>query len=141
MAFGTYVVLSGLSLGLHGKFSPEAVNWLFAKGVVGWTFQVTLLKMTLFSLGSGEAPLLDIVAYAGYTFYWTVSSYLGKIILEIHILLHVAMDVFVHGNFLGEDYEEGFFCSSEDLRFEQASLSSALHCLGTISTTHLAWKH
>ncbi|PQQ11160.1 protein YIF1B-like isoform X2 [Prunus yedoensis var. nudiflora] len=32
MAFGTYVVLAGLSLGLQGKFSPEALNWLFIKG-------------------------------------------------------------------------------------------------------------
>ncbi|KAL7200872.1 hypothetical protein ACSBR1_032738 [Camellia fascicularis] len=34
MAFGTYVVLAGLSLGLQGKFSPEALNWLFIKGNV-----------------------------------------------------------------------------------------------------------
>ncbi|WOH01758.1 hypothetical protein DCAR_0521143 [Daucus carota subsp. sativus] len=68
MAFGTYVVLAGFSLGLHGKFTPEALNWLFIKGLVGWFLQVSLLKMSLFSLGSGEAPLLDIVAYAGYTF-------------------------------------------------------------------------
>ncbi|KAL0432221.1 UNVERIFIED_CONTAM: protein YIF1A [Sesamum latifolium] len=78
MAFGTYVVLAGLSLGLHGKFSPEALNWLFVKGLVGWTFQVALLKMTLFSLGSGEAPLLDIVAYAGYTFTGLSLAVLGK---------------------------------------------------------------
>ncbi|XP_019082942.1 PREDICTED: protein YIF1A isoform X2 [Camelina sativa] len=68
MAFGTYVVLAGLSLGLYGKFSPEALNWLFVKGMVGWFLQVMLLKISLLSLGSGEAPLLDIVAYAGYTF-------------------------------------------------------------------------
>ncbi|KAL4277247.1 hypothetical protein AHAS_Ahas20G0288100 [Arachis hypogaea] len=68
MAFGTYVVLAGLSLGLHGKFSPEALNLLFIKGLLGWFMQASLLKVTLLSLGSGEAPLLDIIAYAGYTF-------------------------------------------------------------------------
>ncbi|CAH2034636.1 unnamed protein product, partial [Thlaspi arvense] len=68
MAFGTYVVLAGLSLGLNGKFTPEALNWLFVKGLVGWFLQVMLLKITLLSLGSGEAPLLDIVAYGGYAF-------------------------------------------------------------------------
>ncbi|KAJ0233094.1 hypothetical protein HA466_0285470 [Hirschfeldia incana] len=68
MAFGTYVVLAGLSLGLNGKFSPEALNWLFVKGLVGWFLQVMLLKVTLLSLGSAEAPLLDIVAYGGYAF-------------------------------------------------------------------------
>ncbi|KAL4271356.1 hypothetical protein GQ457_13G028120 [Hibiscus cannabinus] len=44
MAFGTYVVLAGLSLGLQGKFSPEALNWLFVKGLFGWFLQVMLLK-------------------------------------------------------------------------------------------------
>lgn len=64
---------------LSFRFSPEALNWLFVKGVVGWSFQVALLKMTLFSLGSGEAPLLDIVAYAGYTFTGLSFAILGKI--------------------------------------------------------------
>ncbi|KAI7983045.1 Protein YIF1B-A [Camellia lanceoleosa] len=80
MAFGTYVVLAGFSLGLQGKFSPEALNWLFIKGLVGWFLQVTLLKMSLFSLGSGEAPLLDIVAYAGYSFTGMCLAVLGRIV-------------------------------------------------------------
>ncbi|KAI4378774.1 hypothetical protein MLD38_016207 [Melastoma candidum] len=53
MAFGTYVVLAGVLLGLQGKFSPEALNWLFVKGMFGWFMQVSLLKVTLLSLGSG----------------------------------------------------------------------------------------
>ncbi|XP_065867977.1 uncharacterized protein [Euphorbia lathyris] len=82
MAFGTYVVLAGLTLGLNGKFSPEALNWLFAKGLLGWFMQVALLKLTLLSLGSGEAPLLDIVAYAGYTFIGMCIAVLGKILFN-----------------------------------------------------------
>ncbi|KAE8702948.1 leucine-rich repeat-containing protein [Hibiscus syriacus] len=80
MAFGTYVVLAGLSLGLQGKFSPEALNWLFVKGLFGWFLQVMLLKVTLLSLGSGEAPLLDILAYAGYTFTGMCLAILGRIV-------------------------------------------------------------
>ncbi|KAG6725881.1 hypothetical protein I3842_02G052900 [Carya illinoinensis] len=80
MAFGTYVVLAGFSLGLHGKFSPEALNWFFIKGLLGWFLQVALLKVTLLSLGSGEAPLLDIVAYAGYTFTGMCLAVLGKLV-------------------------------------------------------------
>ncbi|XP_010326329.1 uncharacterized protein [Solanum lycopersicum] len=80
MAFGTYVVLAGLSLGLQGRFSPEALSWLFIKGLVGWFLQVSLLKMTLLSLGSGEAPLLDIVSYAGYAFAGLSIALLGTII-------------------------------------------------------------
>lgn len=64
------------------RFSPEALHWLFVKGFVGWIFQVVLLKITLFSLGSGEAPLLDIVAYAGYTFTGLSLAILGKLFWE-----------------------------------------------------------
>ncbi|XP_010538286.1 PREDICTED: protein YIF1B-like [Tarenaya hassleriana] len=80
MAFGTYVVLAGLSLGLNGKFTPEALNWLFVKGLVGWFLQFMMLKVMLWSLGSGEAPFLDIVAYAGYTFTGLCLAVVGKII-------------------------------------------------------------
>ncbi|KAK4338692.1 hypothetical protein RND71_043179 [Anisodus tanguticus] len=80
MAFGTYIVLAGLALGLQGRFTPEALNWLFIKGLVGWFLEVSLLKMTLFSLGSGEAPVLDIVSYAGYTFTGLSIALLGTII-------------------------------------------------------------
>lgn len=44
--------------------------------------QVALLKVTLMSLGTGEAPLLDIVAYAGYTFTGLCLAVLGKIVLR-----------------------------------------------------------
>ncbi|KAK1276902.1 hypothetical protein QJS04_geneDACA005747 [Acorus gramineus] len=68
MAFGTYLVFAGFSLGLRGKFSPEALSLLFTKGLAGWFLQVLLLKGILYTLGSGEAPLLDIVSYGGYAF-------------------------------------------------------------------------
>ena len=62
------------------RFSPEALNWLFVKGLFGWFLQVMLLKVTLLSLGSGEIPLLDILAYAGYTFTGMCLPVLGRII-------------------------------------------------------------
>ncbi|XP_058082568.1 uncharacterized protein LOC131230679 isoform X1 [Magnolia sinica] len=68
MSFGTYVVIVGFALGLLGKFSPEALSLQFSKGLLGWFLQVALLKASLYSLGTGEAPLLDIVAYGGYAF-------------------------------------------------------------------------
>ncbi|KAF8388590.1 hypothetical protein HHK36_027267 [Tetracentron sinense] len=79
MAFGTYMVLAGFSLGLHGKFSPEALSLQFTKGLLGWFLQVVLLKASLYSLGSGEAPLLDIVAYGGYAFTGMCVAVLGRI--------------------------------------------------------------
>ncbi|XWS75983.1 hypothetical protein CRYUN_Cryun01aG0138400 [Craigia yunnanensis] len=50
------------------RFWLEALNWQFVKGMVGWFHQVVLLKISLLSLGGGETPLLDMIAYAGYSF-------------------------------------------------------------------------
>ncbi|PIA55343.1 hypothetical protein AQUCO_00800234v1 [Aquilegia coerulea] len=82
MAFGTYVILAGFSLGLLGKFSPEALSLQFTKGLLGWFLQVLLLKVLLYSLGSGEAPLLDIVAYGGYAFTGICVAVLGRIMMS-----------------------------------------------------------
>ncbi|KAL2227943.1 UNVERIFIED_CONTAM: Protein YIF1A [Sesamum indicum] len=68
MAFGTYVLLAGFFLGINGKFSPESLGVQFSTGLLCWLLQVLLLEATLHSLGGGEVPLLDMVAYAGYTF-------------------------------------------------------------------------
>ncbi|XP_043703061.1 protein YIF1B-like [Telopea speciosissima] len=78
MGFGTYVVLAGFSLGLIGKFSPEALTLQFTRGLLGWFLQVLLLKSSLYSLGIGEAPLLDIVAYGGYAFTGMCVAVLGR---------------------------------------------------------------
>jgi hypothetical protein len=82
MVFGTYVVLAGISLGLHGMFSADAINWIFMRGMMGWFVQVLLLKMTLLSLGSGDVPLLDLVAYSGYTFTGVCLALLGRIVFH-----------------------------------------------------------
>ncbi|KAJ8506575.1 hypothetical protein OPV22_007461 [Ensete ventricosum] len=68
MAFGTYIVIAGFSFGLLGKFTPEVLSLQLTRGLAGWFMQVLLLKGLLYSLGSGEAPLLDIVSYGGYAF-------------------------------------------------------------------------
>ncbi|XP_042373264.1 protein YIF1B-B-like [Zingiber officinale] len=68
MSFGTYIILAGFAFGLLGKFSPEALSIQFTRGLAGWFMQVLLLKGLLYSLGSSEAPLLDVVAYGGYAF-------------------------------------------------------------------------
>nr|GEY65939.1 protein YIF1B-like [Tanacetum cinerariifolium] len=79
MAFGTYVVLAGFSLGLQGKFTPEGLNWLFMKGIVGWFLQVLLLKMS-----------------------WVNHCVLLLLILD-------PLDLSVYGNLLGENNEAGPF--------------------------------
>ncbi|KAJ4826834.1 hypothetical protein Tsubulata_023654, partial [Turnera subulata] len=74
IAFATYSVSRWYLIGdfdvpTHPRFSPEALNWQFVEGMVGWVSQVMLLlKISLLPLGGREASLLDMVAYAGYTF-------------------------------------------------------------------------
>nr|DAD32820.1 TPA_asm: hypothetical protein HUJ06_011671 [Nelumbo nucifera] len=80
MAFGTYVVLSGFLMGLLGRFSPEALSLQFTWGLGCWFGQVLVLKLMLYTLGSGEAPLLDMVAYGGYAFTGVCVNILGRII-------------------------------------------------------------
>lgn len=62
------------------RFHPETVNWMLMKGLVGWVFQVILLKVSLMSLSSGETPLLDIIAYAGYAFTGISLALFGKLL-------------------------------------------------------------
>lgn len=50
------------------RFSPESLGIQFTTGLLCWLLQVLMLEATLHSLGGGEIPLLDMVAYAGYTF-------------------------------------------------------------------------
>ncbi|WMV36363.1 hypothetical protein MTR67_029748, partial [Solanum verrucosum] len=50
------------------RFSPEALGVQFTTGLLCWLLQILLLEVILHSLGSGEVPLLDIVAYSGYIF-------------------------------------------------------------------------
>ncbi|KAJ6734234.1 INTEGRAL MEMBRANE HRF1 FAMILY PROTEIN [Salix purpurea] len=115
MAFGTYVVLAGLSLGLNGKFSPEALNWLFVKGLLGWFMQVALLKMIFLSLGSGEAPFVRHCCICWVYFHRRVFCCPWKDPTWILLLHFDAMFLLMHGNFLGEDDEESTFCRGEEL--------------------------
>ncbi|CAM0909980.1 unnamed protein product [Alopecurus aequalis] len=79
MAFATYIVVAGYALGVLGRFTPEALTIQFTKGLLGWFMQVVLIKGLLYTLGSGESPLLDIVAYAGYGFAGTSLAMLVRI--------------------------------------------------------------
>lgn len=80
MAFGTYVVLCGIALGVLGKFNPEALSVQFTKGLFGWLVQVLLIRLSLYALGNGEAAILDIVAYGGYAFVGISIAILARIV-------------------------------------------------------------
>ncbi|KAF9669704.1 hypothetical protein SADUNF_Sadunf14G0134900 [Salix dunnii] len=105
MAFTTYLVLAGISLGLSGKFTPEALYWKFVTGMIGWFSEVMLLKVSILSLGGGEAPLLDMVAYAGYTFTGMCVAVLGNITLGYTYYLIILWTCPCMGIFFYQDNE------------------------------------
>lgn len=53
----------------------------------------------------------------------------GKDIVELLVSLVDAVDLLMHGNFVGENNEETSFCRGEHIRFKYTSLPPALHCL------------
>uniref|UniRef100_A0A6N2L4Q7 Uncharacterized protein n=1 Tax=Salix viminalis TaxID=40686 RepID=A0A6N2L4Q7_SALVM len=180
MAFGTYVVLAGLSLGLNGNqpsltsittttcaagkldhlsvlgasmnsfsvnpscsnhcwklFSPEALNWLFVKGLLGWFMQVALLKMIFLSLGSGEAPLLDIVAYAGYTFTGVCFAVLGKILPGYSYYILMPCSCLCMGIFLVKTMKRVLF--AEVRSFDSSRHYYLLLLIGLVQFPFFAW--
>lgn len=80
MAFGTFVVLSGIAFGLLGKFSPEALSVQFTQGLLGWMANVILIRISLYALGNSDTAILDIVSYGGYAFVGVSISILARII-------------------------------------------------------------
>ena len=131
------------------RFSPEALNWLFVKGMVGWFLQVMLLKITLLSLGSGEAPLLDIVAYAGYTFTGLCLAVLGKIIWGYSYYALLPWTCLCSGVFLVKTMKRVLFAEARSydssrhhylLIFVALAQFPLLIWLGNISVNWLFWN-
>ncbi|XP_016488271.1 uncharacterized protein LOC107808271 isoform X2 [Nicotiana tabacum] len=100
MAFGTYLVLAGYFLGITTKFSPEALGVQFTTGLLCWLLQILLLEATLHSLGSGEVPLLDMVAYGGYIFVAASVILIARIIWDYSFHLITFFECFCMGIFL-----------------------------------------
>ncbi|WOL08031.1 protein YIF1B-B [Canna indica] len=100
MAFATYIILAGFSFGLEGKFTPEALSIQFTRGLAGWFMQVLLLKGLLYSLGGVEAPLLDMVAYGGYTFTGLSLTMLARLCWSSSYYVVMVSTSFLMGVFL-----------------------------------------
>ncbi|KAM7263929.1 hypothetical protein ACFE04_001612 [Oxalis oulophora] len=137
MAFATYVVLAGISLGLSGKFSPEALNWQFVKGMVGWISQALLLKISLLSLGGGEAPLLDMVAYAGYTFTGMCVAVIGRIMLSYAYYLIVVWICMCMAIFLVKTMKRTLFAGVRS--FDSSKHHYFLLCIASVQFPLIFW--
>ncbi|XP_024362517.1 uncharacterized protein [Physcomitrium patens] len=68
MAFATYIMLCGFTLGQMGNFKPDVMSGLVTKATLAWFLETILLKSLGWVLGTVDAPTLDIVAYGGYSF-------------------------------------------------------------------------
>ena len=97
------------------RFTPEALTIQFTKGLLGWFMQVILIKALLYSLGSGESPLLDIVAYAGYGFAGTSLAMLVRISWSYSYYFVLPWFCICTGVFLVKTDEEGSAGCIEDL--------------------------
>lgn len=98
VSFGYQCVM--FAIPIYARFTPEALNWQFVKGMVGWFSQAMLLKVSMVSLGGREAPLLDMVAYAGYTFTGMCLAVLGRITLRYACYLIILWTCLCMGIFL-----------------------------------------
>ncbi|KAF9615782.1 hypothetical protein IFM89_026448 [Coptis chinensis] len=81
-------------------FSPEALNVQFTKGLLGWFLEVMILKVALQTLVSGDAPLLDMVAYGGYAFAGVTLAMLAKILSNYSYQFVIALESLCMGMFL-----------------------------------------
>lgn len=131
------------------RFTPEALSWLFIKGLLGWFMQVMLLKVTLLSLGSGEAPLLDIVAYAGYAFTGLCLAAIGRITLKYSYYFLMPWMALCMGIFLVKTMKRVLFAevrSYDSSRHHYLLLFIALAqfplftWLGNVSVNWLIWN-
>lgn len=69
MAFITYVIVAGLSLGVDGRFAPDFLGILSSQSL-GWLiFEVCILTFALYLLNiQSSLSYLDLLAYSGYKF-------------------------------------------------------------------------
>ncbi|GFS38987.1 integral membrane HRF1 family protein [Actinidia rufa] len=100
MAFGTYLVLAGLFLGINGKFTPEALGLQFTNALLCWLLQVLLLETILHWLGGGELPVLDVVAYGGYTFVAASVIMLARVLWSLSFWVVTLWECLCMGVFL-----------------------------------------
>lgn len=80
MAFVTFILMTGFSLGQQKDFSSDKLTYIFSKTLFLWIFEATVLKGFFVCLNFGQPSWFDLVAYTGYKF----------VILVLVMLAHVA---------------------------------------------------
>ncbi|KAF9596878.1 hypothetical protein IFM89_013926 [Coptis chinensis] len=86
----------------------------YGERILGSSFEYVQSNVSLYSLGSWEAPLFDIVAYAGYAFTGMCVPVMGRIMWSYSYYFLMPF-MCMHGGLLGEDREENSICRDKDL--------------------------
>lgn len=69
MAFATYILIAGLSSGLHDRFRPEILGVSASKALAVVILDFLFVKLGCYFLNiQGASQFVDIVAYGGYKF-------------------------------------------------------------------------
>lgn len=82
MAFVTYILMVGVTLGTLDKFSPEILG-LYASSALGWfVIEVLMVFLSLQILSIKSAlKTFDIMAFCGYKYFGMILCVLGQLIM------------------------------------------------------------
>jgi len=76
MAFITYVLTAGFTMGVDSAFSPEMLGRTSSFGLVLWLLEVFAIKFGIYLLHNVQIAMWDATAYAGYKFVGAVVALL-----------------------------------------------------------------
>eukprot|EP00898_Chlorokybus_atmophyticus_P008985 jgi/Chlat1/9088/Chrsp97S08415 len=72
MAFGTYVMMCSIAIGVEHRFTPDVVGARLSRALLAWVGEAFLLRVGLYALATPQVPLsvpfLDLLGYSGYMF-------------------------------------------------------------------------
>ncbi|KAG0359068.1 hypothetical protein BGZ54_010148 [Gamsiella multidivaricata] len=102
MAFVTYVLMIGISMGATSKFRPDILGPTASTALAVILLEFTMIKLCIYLLNiTSEVPILDLLAYSGYKFV--------GIIISIIVQLSNAPRYVFWGTFLYTGAATGFF--------------------------------
>lgn len=83
MAFVTYVLVSGIVLGVQNRFTPEQFGIQASTALVWIIIELLAIMLSLYIMNlSTELKYMDIIAYTGYKFLGMIFSLLGGLLFQ-----------------------------------------------------------
>ena len=82
MAFVTYLLMVGISLGTQKRFTPELLG-LQASSALGWLFiEVLIIFISLQVLNIRSLKTFDIISFCGYKYFGMILSLLANLVVS-----------------------------------------------------------